>query len=75
MVRVRKVRALQSVPRALAGVVLAGGLQVDRFVLIPFKAGQWFKLGNFHQRGMEQAVLIPFKAGQWFKRLENRFHA
>ena len=36
-------------------------------VLIPFKAGQWFKLSLHHCNMVVVLVLIPFKAGQWFK--------
>ena len=39
-------------------------------VLIPFKAGQWFKQQQYPIDGWtKELVLIPFKAGQWFKRI------
>ncbi len=37
-------------------------------VLIPFKAGQWFKPTPTTYLQSMDLVLIPFKAGQWFKR-------
>ena len=37
-------------------------------VLIPFKAGQWFKHMCALPTDANKLVLIPFKAGQWFKR-------
>ena len=36
-------------------------------VLIPFKAGQWFKHRQCSATRSPARVLIPFKAGQWFK--------
>ena len=36
-------------------------------VLIPFKAGQWFKQKQKALFETAKNVLIPFKAGQWFK--------
>ena len=41
-------------------------------VLIPFKAGQWFKRGDGKKAFDVVSVLIPFKAGQWFKRSPER---
>ena len=36
-------------------------------VLIPFKAGHWFKHGVNLTLCNKNKVLIPFKAGHWFK--------
>ena len=41
--------------------------RLQRLVLIPFKAGQWFKPAVFGLYLGAVLVLIPFKAGQWFK--------
>ena len=36
-------------------------------VLIPFKAGHWFKPSSLDAKPNLSDVLIPFKAGHWFK--------